>query len=718
MGTAVLAAWRHIHILLGAASLVVSVAPAWSQADVPAAEAAPSVTELPELTVEAARERADGPVQGYRATRTGSATRTDTAIRDVPQSVSVVPRQVLQDLGATRVESALDYAGGVTRQNNFGGQTLFNYAIRGFATGEFYRNGFPVNRGYQSTPDAATIERVEVLRGPAALLYGRGDPGGTFNIVTRQPLPEPGFGLTGLFGSPGQARGTFDASGPIGTDGRFGYRLNGGAEHQTSFRDFVETDRLFLAPVTTWQPTSDTVVMLNGEFLRNDQTFDRGVVAVGNRLGVIPRSRFLGEPGDGRIRNENATLQLRMEHRLNQQWTLSLGGQYLGGTMHGYATEASRLLADGRTLLRERRFRDYAWDDFDLQASLTGRFATGPVQHTLLAGLEYENYRNREGLLRSNPNAAPYAIDIFAPRYGQAAPALTRRSDTLEQTQVYAAYLQDQIALTPRLKAVAGVRVEQYEQDFVQRATGLATPQSQTAASPRIGLIYDLTDTVAAYASYARSFRPNSGGDATGRSFAPEEGEAWEVGLKLDLLRDQLSLTAALFQIDKKNVLTADPTNSGFSIAAGAARSRGFDLTLAGNITPSWRIIGGYAYVDAEVTRDATLAAGAPLLNIPRNSLSLLNVYEFPEGRLQGLGIGGGIVHVSSRAGDNANPGFRLPGYTTVDALAYYQVNERVRLNLNIINLFDKHYYDRSYSSVWVSPGMPRTVLGSLAFRF
>ncbi len=681
-----------------------------------AAGAAPMI-ELPGLEVigQAVRERGDGPVEGYRATRTGSATRTDTPIRELPQSVSVVPRQALEDLSAVRVDAALDYAGGVTRQNNFGGQTLFEYAVRGFTTGEFYRNGFPVNRGYQSTPDAATIERVEVLRGPAALLYGRGDPGGTFNIVTKQPLPFASYGLSGLFDQRGSLRGTLDATGPVGP---FGYRLNGGAENRRSFREFVETDRFFLAPVLTWQATPDTTITLEGDFIRNIQIFDRGVVAVGNRLGVIPRGRFLGEPGDGRIRNENATLQLRMEHKLNNDWTLRLGGQYLGGTLEGYSTEASRLLADNRTLLRERRFRDYAWDDFVVQASLVGRFATGPLQHTLLLGAEYENYRNREVLLRSNPNTAPFAIDIYNPVYGRTPPPLTRRTDTLEQTRTYAAFLQDQVAITPRLKAVAGLRVEQFEQDFIQRTTGVATPQSQTAVTPRVGLIYDLTDTLSAYASYARSFRPNRGGDVLGRAFSPEEGEAWEVGLKLDLLEERLSVTAALFQIDKKNVLTTDPRNAGFSITAGEARSRGFDVALAGNITPGWRVIGGYAYVDAEVTRDNTLAAGTPLLNIPRHSVSLLNVYEFQEGPLAGLGLGGGILHASARSGDNANRDFRLPGYTTVDALAYYQVTRNIRLNLNVINLFDKEYYDRSVSSVWISPGTPRTVLGSVAFRF
>lgn len=707
-------------ILPTAVLLLTSVSPPAVLAQTSADTEAPAPIELPMLDVEGRsfRERADGPVEGYRATRSGSATRTDTPIQEIPQSISVVPRQVLEDLGSTRVESALDYAGGIARQNNFGGQTLFEYGVRGFTTSEFYRNGFPVNRGYQAAPDAATIERVEVLRGPAALLYGRGDPGGTFNIVTRQPQDVAQYGLTGQTDSRGSLRGTVDAGGPLDAAGRFLYRLGAGRENTRSFREFVVTDRQFLAPNLTWRLSPETTITLEAEFLRNDQTFDRGVVAVRNRLGAIPRSRFLGEPNGGRIRNENAMTQLRLDHRLSNDWTLRVGGQYLGGSLTGNAIENSSLLGDGRSLVRERRFRDFEWTDFDLQASLVGQFATGPLRHTLSLGVEYENYRNREILLRSNPASAPYVIDIYNPAYVRTAPALTRRSDTLERTTTYAAFVQDQIAITPRLKAVAGVRLERFEQDFVQRATATASPQDHTAVTPRLGLIYDLTDQVAVYASAARSFKPNRGGDAAGRSFAPEDGVAYEAGVKLDLLQSRLGITAALFQIEKENVLTPDAANAGFSVAAGEARSRGFDVSVSGNLTPAWRIIGGYAYIDAEITRDNLLRPGTPLVNIPRHSGSLLNVYEIQDGRLAGLGLGGGVTFVGARAGDASGSGFRLPSYTTVDALAYWRINENLRVNLNVTNLFDKDYYDRSVSSVWVSPGAPRTALASVSMRF
>jgi iron complex outermembrane receptor protein len=188
-------------------------------------------------------ETATGPVEGYRATRSASATRTDTAIHETPQSISVVPRDVVEDISATRLQDALDYAGGVGRANNFGGQGLTTFTVRGFTTGEFYRNGFPINRGYPNMPDANTIERLEVLRGPATTLYGRGDPGGTFNVVSKQPLAERTVTLGSQLDDQGMKRGTLDASGPLDEEGRLAYRLNVVGEGGDTFRDHVETER-------------------------------------------------------------------------------------------------------------------------------------------------------------------------------------------------------------------------------------------------------------------------------------------------------------------------------------------------------------------------------------------------------------------------------------------------------------------------------------------
>lgn len=291
------------------------------------------------MQITAPSERADGPVDGYRASRSASATRTDTPIHEIPQSISVVPAQVVQDIGAVRLEDALDYAGGVERGNNFGGQGLTEFLIRGFNSQEFYRNGFAVNRGYPNMPDASTIERIEVLRGPAAMLYGRSDPGGTFNIVSKQPQAERRTVLGSQVNSEGLRRGTLDTTGALDEQAAFTYRLNLVAEGGDSFRDDVESERYNVAPVLRWQLNEDTSVTLEGDYLHNRHPLDRGVTRYSNQNGKLPRDRFLGEESAGKLTNENASTQLRIEHLLNESWTLRGGVQYLDGEIHGGAVE-------------------------------------------------------------------------------------------------------------------------------------------------------------------------------------------------------------------------------------------------------------------------------------------------------------------------------------------------------------------------------------------
>jgi len=347
------------------------------------------------VTATADLESAQGPVQGYHATRSASATRTDTAIHETPQSISVVSKDVVEDLGATRLQGALDYAGGVGRANNFGGQGLTTFTVRGFTTGEFYRNGFPINRGYPNMPDANTIERLEVLRGPATMLYGRGDPGGTFNVVSKQPLAERTVTLGSQLNDQGMKRGTLDASGPLDEEGRLAYRLNVVGEGGDTFRDHVETERYGVTPVITWQATDDTKVTFEGDFMRNNHPLDRGLTRFPNQRGTPSRDTFWGDKDAGKLHNDNNMAQLRFEHMLNDNWTLGGGFQWLDGSLKGNAIEANgpgSLGADGRTLQRNFNYRKLEWTDKDYQLNLTGHFSTGGFDHTLLTGIEYEDY--------------------------------------------------------------------------------------------------------------------------------------------------------------------------------------------------------------------------------------------------------------------------------------------------------------------------------------
>lgn len=680
----------------------------------------PSI-ELQATDVNAATdtERAIGPVQGYKATRSASATRTDTSIHETPQSISVVTREAVEDLGATRLQDALDYAGGVGRANNFGGQGLTTITVRGFTTGEFYRNGFPINRGYPNMPDANTIERLEVLRGPAATLYGRGDPGGTFNVVSKQPSSERSVTLGSQLNDQGMYRGTLDATGPLDEEGRVSYRLNVLGEGGETFRDHVETERYAVTPVLSWQVNDATRITFEGDFMRNNHPLDRGLTRYPAQTGTASRDTFWGEKDAGKLHNDNNMAQLRFEHDLNDSWTLGGGVQVLDGSLQGNAIEANSLGADGRTLSRNFNWRKLEWTDRDVQLNLTGRFNTGGLEHLLLTGIEYEDYDYKSIIMRSSGAAGTYAIDIYNPVYGQARPALTRTpTHDKENLKTWAAFVQDQVSLTERLKLLVGARFERFEHDYESYVTGVRPwEKSENAVTPRLGLTYDLTEDLALYASASRSFKPNTGAARLGGGFDPEEGKAYELGAKWQVLDKQLSVEAAVYQIDKKNVLTTDPLDSTFSIAAGEVRSRGFDLNVVGNITPAWKVIGGYAYVDAQVTKDNTLRNGTRLVNIPKQSVSLLSLYEIQDGPLRGLGLGGGARYVDERAGQTANtPNFSMDSYTVVDLLSYYKVNDNVRLNLDVKNVFDEDYEEGAFGNIYAYPGAPRTVQVGISY--
>ncbi|OLU34163.1 TonB-dependent siderophore receptor [Pseudomonas sp. PA27(2017)] len=663
------------------------------------------------ISAEHRQESADGPVMGYRATRSATATRTDTDIRDTPQSIQVVPAQVLEDLNSTRIDRALDFAGGVSRQNNFGGLTFLNYSVRGFTTGELYKNGFAINRGSYSSPDTSNIERIEVLKGPAASLYGRGDPGGLVNIVSKRPQEEAFSTLSFSAGSWDRYRSSLDVNTPLSEDGSLLSRVNMAIEDNGSFRDHVDGERRIVSPSLSWQLSPDTHLLLDAEFSRTESVFDRGIPAVNGQLGSVKRSTFMGEPNDGGVRNDNQTLDLALEHYLSDTWKLRLANHYTQGTLQGNSSEPQALV--GTTISRFYRQRDFEWNDNITQAELHGDFKFAGWQHQTLIGLEYENYRNSQKYPQS-ATLLSYGLDIYNPVYGQPKPVLTRANDFHERTESYALNLQDQIAFTDRLRGLIGVRLEHIEQTSLNRATRISNTQEKDVATPRLGLLYQLTPAVGVFANASTSFKPNTLG-TRGQVYKPEKGLGYETGVKLDLLDGRLGGTIALFQIDKENVITTDAV--GDSVAAGKARSQGLDMQLSGQLSDAVRVIGAYAYIDAEVTEgDAALPKGSDLLGIARHSGSLLSVYEFQNGTLRGSDIGAAFNYVGERSGQ-AGSDFTLPSYSTVDLLAHYKASEDVTLGLNLNNLFDRKYYERSFNSAWVVPGEPRNVSLSLSLN-
>ena len=707
----------------GAALAVLVSAPILAQTPVPDRQDS-RARELPAVEVVGRRTSGD-----YHAEE-ASGTRTDLPLREVPQAVRVLSRQTLDDLGALRLDDTLDYVGGVSRQNSFGG-LWDNVAIRGFAgdinTGmALLLNGFSANRGFNAPRDMANVERIEFLKGPAASLYGATEPGGTLNVVTKRPLWQRAHSVEGYVGSYGLLRSTLDSTGPIGD--KVAYRLNAAIEDRDSFRDFVDARRSLIAPALSVRFSPTTRLDYTGEMLRHRAPLDRGVVAINNQLGAVPRSRFLGEPADGDITVENSTHQAVLEHDLSAQWTARLALMHKSGTLLGFSTEPQpSLQPDGQTLRRQRRFRDYSSDDMTARAEVQGRLELAGVQHEILAGGEVYRFRMDQIMLRVNPTAgAPYAINVFSPVYGQTQPAPLPNTDTQETQTNTAFYVQDTISIGARWRLLAGLRHDAYEQVFVNRRTSARTEQSPGATSPRVGVSYLPDRNWTLFANAGTSFRPNSGASAAGVPFTPESGRALETGVKWENTRRTLGGTFALFDIEKRNVLTADPANAGFSIAAGEVRSRGFDADISGRISRHWRLNASVSLIDAEVTRDNTLPVGSRLLNIPKVNGSALLVYESTHATGGRYGLGGGVTYTGRRLGQARTaaqaaagaPEFELPDYTIAKLVGYWQMSPRLRVTVDVDNVFDRVYYTQSFQSTWVAPGAPRTVMLGVQAKF
>ncbi len=674
------------------------------------------ISTLPTLTFQASSENAE---HDYKVTSASAAMRSNTLLKDTPQAVTVINKAILEDIQATRLSEALDVAG-LGRANNFGGQGLTTFTSRGFTSGEYYRNGFPINRGYPNAPDSSTIERVEVLRGASSSLYGRGDPGGTFNVVSKTPQPDrkTTFGMN--IDNEGLYRSNIDTTGSFTGDDRVTYRLNLMGENGDTYREHVNSKRWNIAPVIQWTPSDQTKVILEADFLRNQHALDRGFTRYDGqqKLSFNPKD-YWWESGKNRNRlyNDNDMFQLRVEHHLNDTWTLNVGTQYLDGNLHGYAVEANGIKAGshGEIITRNYNWRNLDWNDKNIQASLVGEFDLFNLKHTLITGLEFEDYDYRSYIIRST---APFDLNIHHPYRTQPLPALENvTTHDHEQLTSKAFYIQDQIRFTDRLNTVIGLRFEQYQHDYTNFMNNTSWSTKHNTLIPRVGLTYDLNEQLTVYSNISKSFKPNSGADRNNQGFDPEEGISYEIGSKLALFDDKLSFENALYYVKKDNVLTLDPLDSTKSVAAGEVTSKGFELSLVGNLTPEWKIIGNYAYTDAAVSKDNSLAKGTRLANIPKDSFNFLTMYEFHSEPLEGLAIGLNQRYIGNRKGQTANNTYTMGAYATTDFISYYNLSSDIRLSFDIKNIFNKRYDDSAFNR-YVYPGQPRTAKLGVTYSF
>jgi len=681
----------------------------------PGAPAAAPASDQPTVRVQGQR-------QNYRDLSATGATKTDALLIDLPQSVRVMTPDLLADAGVRTLSGALDLASGVSRQSNLGG-LWDSYSMRGF-TGDpnfgsdYLVNGFSSSRGYNGMRDTANTDRIEVLKGPASALYGRGEPGGTVNIVTKKPRFTPAYSADLGVGSHATYRAAFDLTGPLSEN--LAYRLNAAYETGDSYRDVISTERTLVSPSFIWLIGDDTTLSYEIEASEQRAPFDRGVPAIGGVLGVVPNSRFLGEPGDGKVTVKSFGHQVFLRHAFDADWSLQSGLSYRDSSLSGFSSEVNNILADGRSARRQHRYRDWSSNDASGRLEIVGKFATGALAHHLLAGADYYRFNDARILLRRNPTPGNgYLIDVFNPVYGAVADPLALSTSTRERQSARGLYLQDQVDLSARWKALLGLRYDSYDQTVVNRRTVLSNSQSLSETSPRVGLVYQPAQGVAVYLNAARGFRPNSGISMENTAFAPESSRSLELGAKYDSANGKLSTTVAIYKIDKTNVLTTNPVNTDYAISAGEVGSRGLELDVSGEILRDLRVSAAVAYTDATVTKgDNTIVTGSRFPNVPQHSANLMLTHQFA---LAGgmATFGGGLNYVGERFGDvAASSGFMLPSYTTARLNASYAPSRRVRLSLNIDNLFNRTYYVSSYSQVWVNPGAERSAMLNLHYTF
>jgi catecholate siderophore receptor len=689
-----------------------------------AAEAAPN--SGPEIVVTGTRD-------SYRVDAVSAATRTPTDLKDVPQAVSIVTEQQIDDQALHSIGDLLRYVPGAVVSLGEGNRDQI--ALRGNgSTADFFVDGLRDDVQYYR--GLYNLERVEVLKGPNAMIFGRGGGGGVVNRVTKRPEAKP-FARGDLsLDQEGAGWAAIDLDRPLG--GALLGRLNAVYERLDNFRDVYGGRRIGINPTVALVLGDPTRIDISYEYDSDRRVTDRGVPSA--RAGTVGdpspplagrRDVFFGVPGINRTAFEAHVLHGELRHRFGENLTFTsrwLYGHYdkmyrnafaatpptaVGGAAQ-VGIEAYRDTTKRRNLLNQN---DLVWE-----------VATGAVRHTILAGFEWADQDNRtdhvngffdSGVATVNGGRrtfVPLADTIVVPpitfRAGAGNRAVRGHAD------VFALYLQDQIAIGDHVDIVAGLRRDRFRLRLDDLIGGGAYARTDGLWSPRVGLVLKPVAAVSLYASYSRSFLPQSGDqfaslDPTLQALEPERFDNYEVGAKWDI-RPTLTFTAAAYRLDRTNTRAPDPADPTRTILTGAQRSRGIELGLAGQIRPNWRLSAGYALQDAEIARTTAAApAGRKVALVPRHQASLWTRYDFS--RRFGAGLG---LYAQSKSFASITNAVVLPGYARADAAAYVKLTDKVEAQLNVENLLGAHYFAAASNDNNIMPGAPRTVRGTIRFQF
>ncbi|WP_304165656.1 TonB-dependent siderophore receptor [Lonsdalea britannica] len=653
---------------------------------------------------------------GYQPHKTVTGTRTESRLLDVPQAVNVVPQQVLQDWSATNIDEALYNVSGITQSNTLGG-TQDALIKRGFGDnrdGSIFHDGV---RSIQARNFTPTSERVEVLKGPASMLFGMGEPGGVINVITKKPELVQKTHIEGWNSSFNGGGGQLDVTGPI-SDSGLAYRMIVDHDETDYWRNFGRNRQTTLAPSLMWYG-EDTTLRVAYEHQEYLTPFDRGTV-IDSRTGKpvdVPRDRRFDESYNA-TRGDQDTLTFQADHNLSDRWKTSLTYAYSRNRYNDNQARATKYNATTGALTRQADSTGYAHSQSQaVQLTLNGDIDWGQTNHQLLFGVDHEADRTYRGdMIRGT---AVTNFNVYNPVYGLL-PASTSvsaaDSDQRENVDSTGVFMQDAIRLNANWMLLGGLRYDHFDvmsgkgRPFVANTDG-----SYGRLVPRAGIVYNLTSYSSLYASYSESFKPNTSIATQIGALPPELGKSYEIGAKLDL-PNRITANIALFDIHKRNVMVSeDVGGETVTRTAGKVRSQGVELDMAGKLTDSLSLIGSYAYTDARVTSDPD-NNGNRMPNAARHTASLFLTQDFGNLGLHAgdnLRVGAGARYVGRRAGDAANS-FTLDDYTVADAFVSYSLpihGYAVKWQLNVKNLFDKTYYPSSGSNLRVSVGEPREVV-------
>ncbi|MEI7374551.1 TonB-dependent siderophore receptor [Dickeya chrysanthemi] len=658
---------------------------------------------------------------GYQPHSAVTGTRTDSRLLDIPQAVNVVPQQVLEDQAVRSLDDALYNVSGITQANTLGG-TQDAVMKRGFGDnrdGSILRDGV---RSIQARNVTPTTERVEVLKGPASMLYGWGEPGGMINIISKKPELVQKTHIEGWNSSFNGGGGQLDITGPLSTSG-LAYRMIVDHDETDYWRNFGRNRQTTIAPSLMWYGDS-TTVRVAYEHMEYLTPFDRGTV-IDSRTGkpvATPRERRFDEAYNA-TRGDQDTLTFQMENAINDRWKTKLNYAYSRNTYNDNQARAMSLNPNTGFLTRRAdATQDAHSQSQNVQLTLNGDTDWAGVNHQLLFGFDHEADRTHRGnMIRGRTNSS---FNIYNPVYGlfpASNSVLATESDQKEDVDSTGIFMQDAIRLDEHWMLLGGVRYDRFDvMSGKGRPFVTNTDRSDSRVVPRAGVVYNLTSYASLYTSYSESFKPNSAiNKPIGEAMEPEVGRSYEVGAKLDL-PNRITANLALFDIQKRNVMvdelqTINGVSETITRTAGKVRSQGVEVDVAGKLTDGLSLIGSYAFTDARVTKDPT-NQGNEMANVARHTASLFLTNDFGTMGLHAgddLRAGIGARYVGRRPGDAANS-FFLDDYTVADAFIAYNVpinGYKVKWQLNIKNLFDKTYYPSSGSSQYVSIGDPREVV-------